>query len=568
MRAAVYTGTKKVYEYMLISAKSLLEHSNVEKIYFLIESDEFPYELPPEVECYNISNQQYFKKDGPNFQNVLSYMVLIRVAFTKLFPDLDRILSIDIDTVVNENISDLWDLDLTNYYLAAVEELEVTKLEGSYINMGVAMLNLKKIRDEHKDDELIENLNTFWYRWNEQDAINQMFRGNILILPNDYNACWQSGKPQHEKITHFAGIYDLEHFPIFNYYRDLSISKIQRNKQDKIDLDIIIPTYKNKDGLRRTLNSIQKHEDVNVIVVDDGSNLEYSDILAEYPYIHFFELKENQGPGMARQYGIEHSKGAYILFLDTEDYLIEDGIDIILKQIKFNTYNKIYSWSYIRDEDGTIEENFDKKLIGKVFKRSFIEMYNIHFNKDGSYMSEDFGFIYSCNLIFSTLTSRKFELPREHFNIPIFHEYYNPNSITKKDNCKHVYTKLIAGIAINGLEAINNASKYNLLKETIINNICYLIVLEYFYFIRVVQERPQYIVQAWNDIRNFYFKSYYIYSKFAEPTLINSFKIIFPMMRECAMKEKWKKNVPINILRFIRELENEQNPPIRYLTTN
>jgi len=94
-------------------------------------------------------------------------MVLIRAAYTKIFPDLDRILTIDVDTIVNENMSELWDLNLDNYYLAAVEEVIVTKREGSYINMGVAMLNLKKIRDEHKDDELIHNLNTFWYRWNE-----------------------------------------------------------------------------------------------------------------------------------------------------------------------------------------------------------------------------------------------------------------------------------------------------------------------------------------------------------------------------------------------------------------
>jgi len=37
--------------------KSLLIHSNVEKIYFLIEDDEFPYKLPPEVECINVSKQ-------------------------------------------------------------------------------------------------------------------------------------------------------------------------------------------------------------------------------------------------------------------------------------------------------------------------------------------------------------------------------------------------------------------------------------------------------------------------------------------------------------------------------
>jgi len=39
VRAAVYSGTRNIYDRMLIAAKSLLMHSNVEKIYFLIEDD-------------------------------------------------------------------------------------------------------------------------------------------------------------------------------------------------------------------------------------------------------------------------------------------------------------------------------------------------------------------------------------------------------------------------------------------------------------------------------------------------------------------------------------------------
>ena len=56
MRAAVYNGTRNLYENMLAAAKSLLVHSNVEKIYFLIEDDIFPYDLPPEIECINVRN--------------------------------------------------------------------------------------------------------------------------------------------------------------------------------------------------------------------------------------------------------------------------------------------------------------------------------------------------------------------------------------------------------------------------------------------------------------------------------------------------------------------------------
>jgi len=56
MRAAVYAGTRNVYQDMIPAMKSLLIHSNVEKVYFLIEDDTFPYPLPPEVECINVSN--------------------------------------------------------------------------------------------------------------------------------------------------------------------------------------------------------------------------------------------------------------------------------------------------------------------------------------------------------------------------------------------------------------------------------------------------------------------------------------------------------------------------------
>ena len=140
MRAAVYAGTRNVYQDMIPSMKSLLIHSNVEKIYFLIEDDEFPYELPPEVECINVKNQQWFNIENcPQMNNRCSYMVLLRVVFCQIFPHLDRILTIDNDTIVRENISELWDLDLDNYYIAGCLEPQKSTETFTYINMGVAM---------------------------------------------------------------------------------------------------------------------------------------------------------------------------------------------------------------------------------------------------------------------------------------------------------------------------------------------------------------------------------------------------------------------------------------------
>jgi len=49
-------------------------------------------------------------------------MVLLRVVFCRIFPHLDRILTIDNDTIVRENISELWDLNMDNYYIAGCTE--------------------------------------------------------------------------------------------------------------------------------------------------------------------------------------------------------------------------------------------------------------------------------------------------------------------------------------------------------------------------------------------------------------------------------------------------------------
>ena len=567
MRAAVYSGTRNIYDRMLIAAKSLLMHSNVEKIYFLIEDDQYPYELPEEIECMNISGQTYFPSDGPNFNNVCTYMVLIRAAYAKIFPDLDRILSIDMDTVVNENISELWDLDLTDYYLAAVEEQELSQKEGSYINMGVAMLNLKKIRDDKKDDELINALNNYWYRYKEQDCFNEIFHGNILILPSDYNACIQAAPPKHEKITHFAGHYELNKFPHFNYYKELPIAELQRNVPTPVTLDIIIPTYKNKKGLRRTLNSIPSNPNVNVIVIDDASELDYSDILIDYPQLHFYSLPINQGPGMARQYGLEHSNGMYITFLDTGDYFYEDGLQTILDAINENTYIKLYTFSYVYDDKNILNDRPDDKTIGSVYKRSFIEMYKIHFSKEGSYANEDYGFSRACKLILDQWERDCFSDARKHIKIPVFYEHIDPHSLTQSNNCDFFYTKLSPGIITNGIHAINIAREAGIKIEYLLDEYNYILAQEYFFFLCILYERPELIDDIWGIIRSYYLNYYKVYEKFA----LRNIQIFFSQVTLPKIRSRikyWPEHISFNITRFIDEISKEEFTPIRYLTLN
>lgn len=222
MKAAVYAGTRNLYENMIPPLKSLLLNSDVETVYLLIEDDEFPGWLPDCVRCINVKNQPYFKEDGPNYHNGWTYMVLLKVAMHRIFPELDRILMLDVDTIVKKDISNLWDLPIDNYWLAgAIEPWKSERTHSMYINAGVMLINLRKLREDGKGDELIEALNTKHYSFCEQDCIGELCQGGILKMPSDYNVCNYTERPFKEKIIHFAAVRNWKQQPLIKQYGDL-----------------------------------------------------------------------------------------------------------------------------------------------------------------------------------------------------------------------------------------------------------------------------------------------------------------------------------------------------------
>ena len=218
MKAAVYCGTRNLYGDIIPAVKSLLCNSDVDKIYLLIEDDVFPYELPDCVECINVSDQSYFDHDGPNYKNGWTYMVLMRAALHSVFPKLSKILSLDVDTIVAKDISDLWDLPIDNYYLAGAREPHKS-INYLYVNAGVMLLNLDKLRDG-KGAEIIDALNTRRFPYNEQDCINELCRGHIYKMSSDYNASDWTEPTTTPKIQHFAAIHRWQNHPLVEMYRN------------------------------------------------------------------------------------------------------------------------------------------------------------------------------------------------------------------------------------------------------------------------------------------------------------------------------------------------------------
>lgn len=105
-------------------------------------------------------------------------------------------------------------------------------------------------------------------------------------------------------------------------------------------LSVIIPIYNAENFLRRCLDSIlaqgMEEYGYEVIMVNDGSTDNSVQICEEYceRYSHFRLLnQQNSGVSAARNYGIEEAKGIYIVFVDADDYLLDEGYGIIFGKL-------------------------------------------------------------------------------------------------------------------------------------------------------------------------------------------------------------------------------------------
>lgn len=234
-KVVVYAGTKNLYPDMVVAAKSLLYHTRVDKVYFLTETDMFHYKLPPIIENMNVKNQKWFPPYCANAQTHLTYMVLMRAVYTKLFPQYDKVLQIDVDTIVEDDISGLWDYDLSDSYLAAcLEPMCSEKTNGrwkkryEYFNMGVALLNLKKLREDRKDNIIIKKIQAGRTEAQEQGVFNAVCEGHILEIPPEYNSSGWTEVVANPKVRHFAGDrqWQRNYKAYIDKYRDISFDEI------------------------------------------------------------------------------------------------------------------------------------------------------------------------------------------------------------------------------------------------------------------------------------------------------------------------------------------------------
>ena len=174
-------------------------------------------------------------------------------------------------------------------------------------------------------------------------------------------------------------------------------------------LSIIIPAYNAGKYLERCVSSCEEQsvpqDEFEIIVVNDGSKdntLEVVESLVDkYSNLRIFS-KENGGSSSARNMGLDHAKGDYISFVDSDDYLLPGKLAAVLSVAENNkldlcifnfkvmsldgssvdTDNPLKKGKIYNCEEASIQGYQVGSACGKLYLRKMLESNNIRFRTD------------------------------------------------------------------------------------------------------------------------------------------------------------------------------------------
>ena len=180
---------------------------------------------------------------------------------------------------------------------------------------------------------------------------------------------------------------------------------------------VIIPVYNVEPYLRECLDSVlnQKFKDWEAVCVNDGSTDGSADILNEYA-ARERRLKvitqPNRGLSAARNAGVDAAEGEYVLFLDSDDWLEENALEVLSNNLdgedmvcfsgrryfeneqRYNHVDQLKAWAYASgmsyfNEDALSARDFAFVcVVLRIYKREFLSRHNLKF-KEGIFHEDN-----------------------------------------------------------------------------------------------------------------------------------------------------------------------------------
>ena len=287
-------------------------------------------------------------------------------------------------------------------------------------------------------------------------------------------------------------------------------------------LDLIIPVYKNIPGLYRSLFSLgtETGKKVYVTIVDDCSGDDYEEVVKTFQKffpIRVIYLPENQGPGIARQIGLNQATQKYVSFLDCGDTFITPTRMIeCLHDLEDNP--ECYMFSYVHKEEHIDQDTGrfwysdtgaqNNRMHGKFYRRDFLIRHNIRFCEECPRMNEDIGFNISARLV-AMHQSRIDNINRVfHNDEPVVVWKTTGPSIVRSNNYAFYYRDQNHGMSYNGAHIVKIARENNVDEDLIIQEIYEEMVHMYMFHFAAKNERPEYLEHSLDGATKYYYECF------------------------------------------------------------
>ncbi len=137
--------------------------------------------------------------------------IYFRLFIPAMFPQYDKAIYIDSDVVVSGDIAELFDIDIGENYIGACNDLSIADVPPlvaytenavgvkahEYINSGILLMNLKKLREQKFEEHFLNLLNTYHFDTiaPDQDYINAILNGKIYYLDKRFDAMPNNARP-------------------------------------------------------------------------------------------------------------------------------------------------------------------------------------------------------------------------------------------------------------------------------------------------------------------------------------------------------------------------------------
>lgn len=321
-------------------------------------------------------------------------------------------------------------------------------------------------------------------------------------------------------------------------------------------VSLIVPVFNSANRLEKCIQSLinQTYKNIEFIFVDDESTDNSVDIIKKYMNMDnriILIFQKNQGPNIARKNGIEHASGEYILFVDSDDWIGLETIEILVEKLKKYKVD-IIKFRYIKEPSKEIMPNlFEKNDV--LIRDNKSEIYDTLITT--TLFNEVWNEIVKKEIVVSSISSRKINIGEDALlnyeifskaesilvtNDVLYHYFENPYGITKNLDNKKIIKNIVDIFEVYE-EKFYYLNKWNLnenkyLKETA-NKLLKFIVGQLFKLYRINEMKDNELDDIYNIIfSNKTFKEYVSYIKVKDIKCKNPIKKIY-------MKLLLKKNI-------------------------